>query len=52
MPKEQMVEKERATSELNQLGQRILQRKEFLEGTNTIQKQGGSSTSDSHFKLV
>jgi hypothetical protein len=52
MSKEQILEKMGGTSEPNQSSQRILWRKEFSEGTASIPMQRGSSTSDSHFKLV
>jgi hypothetical protein len=52
MSEEQILEKVGATSEPNQSSQRILQRKEFSEETTSIHKRRGSSTSNSHFKLV
>jgi hypothetical protein len=52
MSQEQIVEKMGATSKPNQSRQRILQRKKYSEGAASIQRRGGSSTSDSHFKLV
>jgi hypothetical protein len=52
MAEEQIPKKMGATFEPNQSGQRNLRKKEFLEGTTSIQRRGGSSTSDSHFKLV
>jgi hypothetical protein len=52
MSEEQLLEKMGTTSEPNQLSPRILRRKEFSEATASIPMRRGSSTSDSHFKLV
>jgi hypothetical protein len=52
MSEEQLLEKMGTTSEPNQSSPRILWRKEFSEATTSIPMRRGSSTSDSHFKLV
>jgi hypothetical protein len=52
MSEEQLLEKMGTTSEPNQSSPRILWRKEFSEATASIPMRRGSSTSDSHFKLV
>jgi hypothetical protein len=52
MSEEKIVEKMGATSEPNQCNQRILWRKEFSKETASIPMRRGSSTSDSHVKLV
>jgi hypothetical protein len=52
MSEEQLLEKMGTTSESNQSSPRILRRKEFSEATASIPMRRGSSTSDSHFKLV
>jgi hypothetical protein len=52
MSEEQLLEKMGTTSEPNQSSPRILRRKEFSEATASIPMRRGSSTSDSHFKLV
>jgi hypothetical protein len=52
MSEVQILKKMGAISEPNQSSPRILRRKEFSGGTTSIPMRRGSSTSDSHFKLV